>query len=78
MKVMKLLVFLLGYFLINSLDNGLGLTPQMGWNSWNKFRCDINQELIKNTIDGIVRSGLLQAGYKYHKDPFVFLKNFNY
>ena len=37
----------------------------MGWNSWNKFRCDINQELIKNTIDEIVRSGLLQAGYKY-------------
>lgn len=26
----------------NSLDNGLGLKPQMGWNSWNKFGCNIN------------------------------------
>lgn len=25
-----------------TLDNGLGLTPQMGWNSWNKFGCNIN------------------------------------
>jgi alpha-galactosidase len=24
------------------LDNGLGLTPPMGWNSWNKFGCNIN------------------------------------
>lgn len=25
-----------------SIDNGLGLTPQMGWNSWNHYACDIN------------------------------------
>ena len=24
-----------------TLDNGLGKTHQMGWNSWNKFRCNI-------------------------------------
>lgn len=22
-----------------ALDNGLGLTPAMGWNSWNHFHC---------------------------------------
>jgi len=30
-----------------SLDNGLGLTPQMGWNSWNHFGCNISEALIK-------------------------------
>lgn len=24
-------------------DNGLALTPQMGWNTWNKYGCDINE-----------------------------------
>ena len=65
MKVMKLLIFLLGYFSINSLDNGLGLTPQMGWNTWNKFACNINQTLIKKSIDEFINSGLVEAGYKY-------------
>ena len=27
--------------------NGLGDTPQMGWNSWNKFHCDdLNADVI--------------------------------
>ena len=29
------------------LDNGLGLTPPMGWNSWNHFGCNISESLIK-------------------------------
>ena len=37
----------------------------MGWNTWNKFACNINEELIKNTIDALNSSGLLEAGYKY-------------
>ncbi|GJN36457.1 hypothetical protein PR202_gb25362 [Eleusine coracana subsp. coracana] len=28
------------------IANGLGLTPQMGWNSWNHFLCDINETMI--------------------------------
>ena len=48
-----------------ALDNGLGIKPQMGWNSWNKFACNINEQLIINTIDEIVSSGLLAAGYNY-------------
>jgi alpha-galactosidase len=27
----------------NALDNGLGRTPAMGWNSWNKFACKIDE-----------------------------------
>jgi alpha-galactosidase len=29
-----------------ALQNGLALTPQMGWNSWNTFACDVNQTLL--------------------------------
>ncbi len=37
----------------------------MGWNSWNKFGCNINEKLIMSTIDTIVSSGLAKAGYTY-------------
>lgn len=48
-----------------SLENGLGLTPQMGWNSWNHYWCGINEKLIYSTIDKIVETGLAAAGYNY-------------
>ena len=44
---------------------GLALTPQMGWNSWNKFATDINEDLIKATADKMVELGLVDAGYVY-------------
>lgn len=48
-----LLVFLF-IFVGNSIDNGLGKTPQMGWNSWNHFKCNVNETLVKKTADKIV------------------------
>jgi alpha-galactosidase len=48
-----------------ALNNGLGRTPQMGWNSWNHFGCGINEALIRSTIDAMVSTGLFAAGYKY-------------
>ena len=30
-----------------ALDNGLGRTPVMGWNSWNAYGCGINEKLIR-------------------------------
>ena len=37
----------------------------MGWNTWNKFGCEINEELIKQTADQLVQIGLVGVGYKY-------------
>ncbi len=37
----------------------------MGWNSWNKFGCNINEQLIYDTIDALVDTGLAKAGYNY-------------
>ncbi|MBN2011210.1 glycoside hydrolase family 27 protein [candidate division KSB1 bacterium] len=44
---------------------GLALTPPMGWNSWNKFACDVNEQLISETADAMVTSGMKDAGYMY-------------
>lgn len=43
----------------------LAKTPPMGWNSWNKFACDINEEIIRGIADMMVETGLRDAGYVY-------------
>jgi alpha-galactosidase len=37
----------------------------MGWNSWNHFHCDIYEDLIRETADAMVASGMREAGYEY-------------
>jgi alpha-galactosidase len=37
----------------------------MGWNSWNTFEVNINENLIKETADIIAGNGMLEAGYNY-------------
>ena len=44
---------------------GLARTPPMGWNSWNKFGCRIDERLIRETADAMVSSGMKDAGYQY-------------
>jgi len=44
---------------------GLALTPPMGWNSWNKFACNVDENLIKQVADAMVASGMKDAGYTY-------------
>jgi len=44
---------------------GLAKTPPMGWNSWNKFHCDVNEDLIMKMADAMVSSGMKDAGYEY-------------
>jgi alpha-galactosidase len=46
----------ISFFIISivCLDNGVALTPPMGWNSWNYFRCGISEDLIKQTADILV------------------------
>ena len=37
----------------------------MGWNSWNKFGCNVNADMIKGMADAMVKSGMKDAGYQY-------------
>jgi alpha-galactosidase len=43
----------------------LAKTPPMGWNSWNKFQCNVSEQLIRETADAMVTSGMRDAGYQY-------------
>ena len=37
----------------------------MGWNSWNKFACNVSEDMIRNMADAMVKSGMKDAGYVY-------------
>jgi alpha-galactosidase len=50
---------------VNKGPNGLAPTPPMGWNSWNKFACNITQQTVRDTADAMVSSGMRDAGYRY-------------
>jgi alpha-galactosidase len=50
---------------VNKAPNGLALTPPMGWNSWNKFACDVNEKVVRDTADAMAASGMRDAGYQY-------------
>lgn len=65
---MKTCAFL---FIILSLSanaqkfQNLAQAPPMGWNSWNTFATDINEQLVKDIADKFVELGLKDAGYEY-------------
>ena len=44
---------------------GLADTPPMGWSSWNKFACNVDEKMIREIADALVSSGLADAGYVY-------------
>ncbi|RDL30359.1 Alpha-galactosidase [Venustampulla echinocandica] len=48
-----------------NLSNGLAQTPPMGWSSWNGFGPNINETLLRDTIDTIASNGLMEAGFVY-------------
>lgn len=43
----------------------LSKTPPMGWNTWNTFANNINEQLIKDTADQFVELGYRDCGYEY-------------
>lgn len=49
----------------SALNNGLALTPQMGWNTWNTFACNISEDTILSAARAIKDEGLDQLGYNY-------------
>ncbi|CAA3005340.1 alpha-galactosidase 3-like [Olea europaea subsp. europaea] len=50
---------------ILQIGNGLAKTPQMGWNSWNFFACNISEKIFKETADALISTGLAKLGYDY-------------
>jgi len=60
---------------VTGLDNGLALTPPMGWLAWERFRCNtdceddpvncISERLFRNMADMLVVGGWKEVGYEY-------------
>ena len=50
------------------LNNGVGKTPAMGYNTWDDFRCGgINARNVEKVADAIVRYGLDKLGYQVYQ-----------
>jgi alpha-galactosidase len=69
-KSMKKIILLVGIGLLLLNLNAqkydqLAKTPPMGWNSWNKFGCNVSETLIMGMADAMVSSGMKDAGYVY-------------
>lgn len=65
---MKILSSLFASFLFTlsfAQKKDLAQTPPMGWNSWNYFACDINEQTIKEVADAIASNGMAEVGYEY-------------
>jgi alpha-galactosidase len=67
MKRIILSVLAISMFLVVSAQKfpNLALTPPMGWNSWNIYACDLNENLVKEVAKAMVNRGLRDAGYEY-------------
>jgi alpha-galactosidase len=65
----KLFLFISMIFLFAGLTaqkfDQVARTPPMGWNSWNKYACDVSESLIMGMADAMVSSGMKDAGYEY-------------
>jgi len=48
-----------------ALDNGLALTPPMGFNPWNSFGGGFTEAAAREIIDTLISTGLRDAGYIY-------------
>jgi len=48
-----------------SSDSGHSQAPIMGWASWNNYRININENLIKSQADAMINTGLKDAGYSF-------------
>lgn len=46
-------------------DNVTGKLPSLGWNSWNTFNCDVNEDHFLTAAEELVNRGLKDAGYEY-------------
>ena len=62
-KTLLLFCCLAGLSAFGQKFDQLALTPPMGWNSWNKFACDVSEDLLKQTADAMLTSGMRDAGY---------------
>ncbi|WP_418511198.1 glycoside hydrolase family 27 protein [Corallibacter sp.] len=65
MKKILFLIYIIGSICYSQKFENLAETPPLGWNSWNTFATDIDEQLVKDIADQFVELGLKDAGYEY-------------
>jgi alpha-galactosidase len=61
-----LIVKLIIVLFVNGLLSAQEVKPPiMGWSSWNNFRVNIDEKMIREQADAMISSGLYEAGYRY-------------
>ncbi|PZC76086.1 hypothetical protein B5X24_HaOG205164 [Helicoverpa armigera] len=73
--VLFILFFALSLDKVDLLENGMALTPPMGWMSWGYYMCStkceededkcLNEKLILSVADSFYNEGYQEAGYEY-------------
>jgi alpha-galactosidase len=65
LAAIQMMTLLAASSLPRAQEGPLAATPPMGWNSWNKFGCNMGEDLIRQMADAMVKSGMKNAGYQY-------------
>lgn len=60
-----LLIFATIILSVSTLSAQKRNAPIMGWSSWNHFRINIGEQMIKEQADAMITSGLYDAGYRF-------------
>jgi alpha-galactosidase len=50
---------------IDGGERSLALTPPMGWDSWDVWAAQVDEQRVKDAADAIVSTGLAAHGYEY-------------
>jgi alpha-galactosidase len=64
-KLLILLILFLSITCYAQKFDKLALTPPMGWNTFNTFAGNFNEQILRNMVDLIVSTGMKNAGYQY-------------
>ncbi|KAF8827038.1 hypothetical protein HHX47_DHR5000632 [Lentinula edodes] len=50
---------------VDALNNGVGKLPALGYNTWNAYGCNIDEDLVLESAQLMVSLGLQAVGYEY-------------
>jgi alpha-galactosidase len=64
-RLVLLLILCLPVSVFAQKFKGLAPTPPMGWNSWNTFALKIDEKLVKEMAEALIKNGMQEAGYNY-------------
>jgi alpha-galactosidase len=65
-KLFVIFLIFVSFNVFSQKFENLAPTPPMGWNSWNRFACNVNEQMLRDAADALITSGFI------HADPVHF------